>query len=80
MTENPSDLNLNQPSTSGTQQIKLLQDNQLQPPILDSDITQHTTANETSNDEIKILDEIINNEVNQILVYSQPFHKLFVRF
>lgn len=31
-----------------------------------------------ANDGIKILDEIINNKVNQILVYPQPYHKLNV--
>lgn len=40
--------------------------------------TQHSTFNETTNDGIKIHDEIINNKVNQILVFPNVYHKLDV--
>lgn len=77
MTENPFDVNLNQPSNSGTQQIKIHQNIQFQSPVLDSDTTQYTIKNKTNSDEIKILDEIINT-VNQTLIYTQSYRKLIV--
>lgn len=41
--------------------------------------TQHSTQNETTNDGIKIYDEIINNKVNQILVFPNSYPRLDVK-
>lgn len=38
--------------------------------------TQHSSSNSYTNDGIKILDEIINNKVNQILVYPNIYPKI----
>lgn len=77
-----SDTTGNQSTTN--QKIKILSDIQIKPPknqiqkTSDSN-TQHTTFNETTNNGIKILDEIINNKVNQILVFPHVYHKLDVK-
>ncbi|WP_253302428.1 reverse transcriptase domain-containing protein [Wolbachia endosymbiont of Psylliodes chrysocephala] len=84
LSENPvEDDNLDN-STSNQSKIKILSDVQVKPPDEPSgndsfQSTQHTTANETTNDGIKILDEIINNKINQILVFGQIYHKLTIK-
>lgn len=63
--------------------IKILQDIRLGPSdVTENDnatSTQHSTCEETTNKGIQILEEIINNKVNQILVFPHPYFKLDVK-
>ena len=73
------------PSTSNTNdKIKIISDIQIKPPDNSQNdntntSTQHSTANETTNDGIKIFDEIINNKTNQILVFPNVIYKLDIK-
>lgn len=55
--------------------MKIILDIQIRPVKNQSgsSLTQHSAVNKSTNESIKILEGIINNKVNQILVYSQPY-------
>lgn len=72
-----------QPSTStdpkpAKQKIKIIQDIQIRPPDNDSEGTPHSQNEETINEAIPILDEIINNKSHQILVKPNVHNKIEV--
>lgn len=73
--ENPS---TSQNSQQKIEKIKIISDIRINAPDQSTSDTQHSTNNETTNAGIKILDEIINNKVNQILVFPWPHHKVQV--
>lgn len=82
---NESENNHNNPNPQITQnlqqksdKINIISDILIPPAPRQSDDTQHSTANETTNTGIKILDEMINNKVNQILIFPWPHHKLHI--
>lgn len=79
LSENPIQNNP-EPTTPKSPKTKILQDIQIRPPFDNEErSTQHSTYNETTTNGIKILDEIINNKVNQILVFPSPYFKLDVK-
>lgn len=85
LSENVMEQNHPIPGTSNDNKIKILSDIQIQPTLMQNEddhpisTTQHSNANEFTNDGIKIYDEIINNKTNQIIVIPNPYHTLQIK-